>query len=757
MPSQPTTAAALAAPLDTLAERGVVYAAPAKGRRAQSALRQAAKERGIDIVEIDVAALSLVPGGVVRAMAAEFLGGAGPADEVFCRDAAGDGEGALAAWGRIRSGDASGEPDDPEFEASLRSEAEVRARILAAAGDLSPRLVIFRRAEALDDASARALRALLLGGAGAGWALIVPAAESGPAIGLLDSLRAVCDDDRVPVANLLEIPAGKKKKVGADDADADASSDDAPSLPSKGSSLELLAILSAAPVSVPAAVVGSATLSEYRGRPPRGGWEDLQGLLDAKAAALPGGAIRLRSKRPSPGVVRKADARALRDATAEVLPASDPTRGRLLAFLAAAAGGPDAVAYAIDAATDALARGEGEAAERLLAGAGLGAEAPLLRAQAARLRDDPVAAQRHAEAAVTAGEGLAAHFELAMATWRLGRTGPAQARFAVLADEAEALGAGSLLGFARYAQGMILAQEADHVGAAKIHGDAAKAYDAAGDDLGAARAFARRAVSMAKAGAPDRAVRELRLAMERASDLDDPRPAALDVRILMGVVFREAGSRDKARLALGLAAEKAQRHAAPDREAEACLLAARFHLEGMPARGAERGEALRDGREAAEAAIALARGAGLGALEADAESVLGELAWRSEDWDGASASLDRQALLWERARRPAKEVDVAIRRGRLAGRQGDWETAFRAGVAALTLASKRRLREQGAQAQLLRGEALENLGRGSEALEAFAEAQRVYVALGEGFEAQARAAEQRARQAITNAQEAARS
>ena len=504
-------------------------------------------------------------------------------------------------------------------------------------------------------------------------------------------------------------------------------------------------------MAVPADAVGSSALASYRGRSPRGGWEDLQGLLEAKAAALPGGSVRLRKRRPSPGVVRRADARALRDAVAEVLAADDPTRGRLLARLAAAGGGRDAASFSRAAAADALARGEAEAAEGLLAAAGPAAAAPLVRAQAARLRDDPATALRHAEAAVDAGEGLPALYELALATWRGGRTGPAQARFEALAEEADALDAQDVVGTARFAQGCILEEEGDFVGAARVHGDAAKAYDAAGDDLQAARAFARRAVAMAKAGAPDRAVRELRLAMERAPDLDDPRPAALDVRILVGVVFREAGSRDKARQALGLAAEKAHRHAAPDREAEARLLAARFHLEAMPVRGAERGEAMRDGREAAEAAVGLARGSGLGAVEAEAEAVLGELAWRSEDWDGASASLDRQAVLWGRARRPAKEVDVAIRRGRLAGRRDDWETAFRAAVAALTLASKRRLKEQAAQAQLLRGEALENLDRASEALDAFAEAQRIYSALGAGFEAQARAAEQRARQAIANA------
>ncbi len=752
MPSSPTTPAALLAPLDALSERGVLYAALGKGRAALSALKSAAGERGIEILEIDGATAGLVPGGTARALAPEFLGDGG--DEAFCRDAVGAGEGARDAWDRVRSG-SSGAVDDPDFEATLRSDAEALARVLEAAGELGPRLVILRRAESLDDASARALRSLLLGGPAIGWAVALAGADEGPATALVVALAEVCDDPRLPVAALMDVPAGKPKKAdptpeadGAGDG-ADAPEDGASPAP-EGSAGELLAILSAAPVPVPADAVGSAALAAYRGRPPRGAWEDLQGLIAAKEANLPGGAVRLRKRRPSAGVVRRADARALRDAVAEVLGEDDPTRGRLLARLAAAGGGPDAARYAVEAAEDALNRGEAEAAERLLLSAGPGAGAALLRARAARLRDDPASAQRHAEAAVDAGEGLPALFEVATAAWRSGRTGPAQARFEVLAGEAEARGAQDVLGTARFAQGCILEEEGDWVAAAKTHGDAAKAFDAAGDDIQAARAFARRAVAMAKAGAPDRAVRELRLAMERAPDLDDPRPAALDVRILVGVVFREAGSRDKARQALGMAAEKARLHAAPDREAEARLLAARFHLEAMPVRGAERGEAMRDGREAAEAAILLARGAGLGAVEAEAEAVLGELAWRSEDWDGAAASLDRQAVLWERARRPAKEVDVAIRRGRLAGRREDWETAFKAGVAALTLASKRRLKEQAAQAQLLRGEALENMDRASEALEAFAEAQRVYVSLGEGFEAQARAAEQRARQAIAN-------
>jgi tetratricopeptide (TPR) repeat protein len=613
-------------------------------------------------------------------------------------------------------------------------------------------LVLLLRPEECDDASLRALRSLLLGGEAAGWAIVVTSVDSGAMKVLIERVKEAAADDRLPSAALVMVPAPTRPDVAEADPVAAASASSAtPDEPEVGP--ELHSILSAAPVPLPADVVGAPSLAAYRGRAPRGGWEDLQVLLDTDVATLSGGLVRLRRRSGRPGVVRRADARALRDAVAEVLPEVDPVRGRLLAGLAAAGGGPTAAVFAIRAAVEALERGEAEAAEKLLVAAGPAAHAPLLRAQAARLRDDPVSAQRHAEAAVAAASGddvLPALLEVALATWALGRGAQAQECFEALAVEAEAREADDFLGLARFSLGRVLEEEGDFVAAAKIHGDAAKAFDRASDDLQAARAFARRAVAMAKAGAPDRAVRELRLAMERASDLDDPRPAALDVRILVGVVFREAGSRDKARQALGLAADKANRHADPEREAEARLLSAQFHLEAIPVRGSERGEALQDGREAAESAIRIARGAGLVALEAAAEGVLGELSWRAEDWAGAGVSLDRQAALWGRARRPAKEVGVAIRRGRLAGRQGDWETAFRAAVAALTLASKRRLKEQAAQAQLLRGEALENLERGGEALDAFAEAQRIYSALGSSFEAQARAAEQRARQSIAN-------
>ncbi len=253
---------------------------------------------------------------------------------------------------------------------------------------------------------------------------------------------------------------------------------------------------------------------------------------------------------------------------------------------------------------------------------------------------------------------------------------------------------------------------------------------------------------MGKAGAAERAMKELGLARERAADPEDPHPAVLDVRILMGVVFRDSGSRESARKALALAAKKAAEHADPLREADARLMLSRFFLEAIPVKGKERGEALRDGREAAEAVVRLARGMGRSDLEAEGEALLGELSWRAEDWTSALESLGRQQALWKAAGRAAREADVAIRRSRLAGRQERWQEAFEAANQALLLATRRRLPEQTAQAQLARSEALEKLDRAEEALAAVAEAQRILSGLGEAFAGQAAAAEQRARQLV---------
>jgi tetratricopeptide (TPR) repeat protein len=216
----------------------------------------------------------------------------------------------------------------------------------------------------------------------------------------------------------------------------------------------------------------------------------------------------------------------------------------------------------------------------------------------------------------------------------------------------------------------------------------------------------------------------------------------------MGLVFREAGSRDKARQALGLAAKVAGANAAPVQEAEARLHLARFYIEALPTQGKERGEALRAAREAADQALGLARALGRDDLEAGAEEVLGELSWRAEDWDEALASLERQQGAWRRAGRASKEVDAAIRSSRLAARREQWDEAFASANSALMQATRKRLPEQTAQGQMARAEALAGMGRKDEALAALTEAQRIFGSLGEEFAAQGRAAEQRARRLI---------
>ena len=223
---------------------------------------------------------------------------------------------------------------------------------------------------------------------------------------------------------------------------------------------------------------------------------------------------------------------------------------------------------------------------------------------------------------------------------------------------------------------------------------------------------------------------------------------ALDVRIAMGQIFRDAGDREKARQALALASKRAHAHCLADREATARLGLARFYLEAIPVRGAERGEALSGGREAAEAAIQLARGAGRPDLEAEAEALLGELAWRGEDWSGASEALDRELGLWTQAGNVGRIVDVALRRGQVAARQEDWKAAFSSANTALTQAQRKRLNARLAQAHVLRAEALQHLERKDEALNSLQEAQRLFGSLGEEYAAQAGAAERRARQLV---------
>jgi tetratricopeptide (TPR) repeat protein len=168
----------------------------------------------------------------------------------------------------------------------------------------------------------------------------------------------------------------------------------------------------------------------------------------------------------------------------------------------------------------------------------------------------------------------------------------------------------------------------------------------------------------------------------------------------------------------------------------------------MPAQGAGRGEALRDSRQAAEAVLTIARTLADHPLEASAEGILGELSYRAEDWDGALSSLSRQEQLWKDSGRIGEQVDVALRRARVAARCERWEDSLSAADSALALASRRRLHELAAQAQLLRGETLQSLAKGADALAAFSEAERLYSSLGPAFANQAAAASERARQAV---------
>jgi tetratricopeptide (TPR) repeat protein len=288
----------------------------------------------------------------------------------------------------------------------------------------------------------------------------------------------------------------------------------------------------------------------------------------------------------------------------------------------------------------------------------------------------------------------------------------------------------------------------DFVAAAAAFGEEARVLEHAGLSNGTARALARRAVCMAQAGATDQAIKELQRAAERLSGGEEPVSSVLESRMLMGRVFRFAGKREQAKKALAMAAETAALHAAADIEGQARLGLARLFLEGMPAQGAGRGEALRDSREAAEAVLKIARTLADHPLEALAEGILGELSYRAEDWDGALSSLSRQEQLWKSGGRVGEQVDVALRRARVAARCERWEDSLSAADSALALASRRRLHELAAQAQLLRGETLQSLDKSADALAAFSEAERLYSSLGSAFTSQAAAASERARQAV---------
>ena len=707
-------------------------------------LQELAVAEGLAWGEVSATSWGLLPDGVARGGVSGYLGAGVPADEPFCRDAVGEGAGAVAAWGRLvdRWAGDGGELELAPDDQGWRSCCEALARVLAAVGDVEPRALLARDAVAMDDGSVRAFASLLAGREAPGWTLILQ--QDGPPSPAIEQLTRT----------LARVPGAVVKRVEL----AAVAAADRPALPKRGSAVELLDVLGAAPVSLPAEVVGSEALSGFRGCSPRSGWLDLQGLLDAGRAIPDGPVLRLvgdwTPTTDAGSALAKADCRALRAAVVEVLDEDDPLLWPLVAELALAGGEAGGPALALAAGRRALDRGDVRTAIRWFdraAGSGA-AELPVLRARAARLAGAPDLARRITGEAlrgspasvVTAGLQL----EAGLAAADLDRTTAAKGHLEQAATLASASGELDILAAARLAHGRLLEGDGDFGTAARLLGEAAQACERSGAPRKAARAFAARAVCMGKAGAAERAMKELGLARERAADPEDPHPAVLDVRILMGVVFRDSGSRESARKALALAAKKAAEHADPLREAEARLMLSRFFLEAIPVKGRERGEALRDGREAAEAVVRLARGMGRVDLEAEGEALLGELSWRAEDWSAALDSLGRQQVLWEAAGRAGREADVAVRRSRLAGRQGDWKLAFDAANQALLLATRRRLPERTAQAQMARSEALEELDRGEEALAAVAEAQRILAGLGEAFAGQAAAAEERARRLV---------
>ena len=745
MPDLSAPLAACRPALRRVRDRGAVLLLEGDLGASTDAIEAAAEEEGLAFRAVRADVWGLLPQGVIRAGLPGYLGPGAPADPGFCADAVGDGHGATDAWGRLldrwsglEPGDASALPPDDE---PWRAEAEVLARVLAAIGDVEPTLLLVRDAGSIDDGSLRALQALLAGREAAGWAIAFELTGEAPAaIGALAEVIARIDPDAVARATLPE----------ADEADA-------PGLPKRGSAVELLDVLGASPAPLPVQVVGSKALAAYRGQPPRAGWLDLQGLLDSGRATLEGALLRLDGWTPTTGeggTVAAADCRAIREAVQEVLADDDPLRSVLAASLALAGHASDANELAVEAARGLLARGDASAALTWLGRARPGTPGiAALKARAHRWSGDAASARQVALEALKAepdgDDAPLLHLETALASIELDRRTPAERHLEQSSEKAGRVEDLFVLAAARLFQGRLLEEDGRFGPAAKLLGEAAQACERLGASREAGRAFAARAVCMGKAGAGPRAMKELGLARERAADSDDPHPAVADVRILMGVVFRDAGSRDSARKALALAAKMACEHADPIREAEARLMLARFFLEAIPVKGKERGEALRDGREAAEAVIRLARGLGRADLEAEGESLLGELSYRAEDWASALASLQRQEVLWRSIGRATREVDTAIRRSRLAGRQDDAKQAFSAANDALMLATRRRLPEQSAQAQLARSEALEALDRGQEALAAGAEAQRIFSGLGEAFAGHAAAAEQRARQLVS--------
>jgi len=749
--------------LDGCAERGALLVfEEACGDQLVDLLAAAATQRDLDFACVDAQVVGLRATGVLRAGVASFLGGGAathPEAGELIRDALGEGAGARAAWQRLRARWA-GQPQDGSSSGAAAgspwiAEAEVLGRILAGVGEVEPRLLLVRSADHMDESSARVLQVLLAGSAAAGWivALEGPLFSPGACDHLVAAMTRAHGDERFDCARLLHL-AGP---VAGDE--------DASGLPKRGSSVELLDILAAAGLPLPCAVVGSEALSRYRGTSPRSGWIDLDGLLDCGRAHSGEGMVFIAAASNAAddvaprSQVQAADCRALRAAVEEVLDESAPLRTTLVAALAARGEGDDAWSAALNAGRAALLRGEPQSASRYLddsarvaAGRG-GSELALLQSRARSAAGDPAGALRCAQDGLrVAGEGnphsAALWSEAGAAEERLDQTGKAAESFANAIKLCDGDTDPRDAARAKAGKARQLRAAEDFVAAAAAHGEEAQVLEQAGLRDAAGRALARRAEAMAQAGATDQAIKELGRAAERLSANQPPAAEVLEARMLMGRVFRFAGKRDQARKALALSAEAAQLHASADIEGQARLGLARLYLEGMPAQGAGRGEALRDGRAAAEATVSIARGLGDCALEAAAEGILGELSYRSEDWDGALQSLARQEELWEVAGRVGEQADVALRRSRVASRCDRPQDALEAADSALSLASRRRLHELAAQAQLLRGENLQAQGKGSDALAAFSEAERLYSSLGPSFKNQAAAASERARLAV---------
>lgn len=734
----------------------------ASSRVPEDAAREAAGSADLELVTVDAAVAGLLPFGVVRSAAADFLGGVGGSpDDGFCADAIGSGSGALVSWRALTAGWV-GQPITDDLSISLSGDemaapppaadtsvvdVELVRRVLAAVGETSPRLVHVRNAARLDGGSLAALRAMLAGGAHAGivWLLDGPIPTDDPVHRALEPAIRAAQDQR------FEGPGFATVTPPAPDAS------DAPSLPGRGSAVELLALLQAGGVPILEQMIGSASLAAYRGRSARSSWQDLEGLLVSGRARVEGGLVLVDAHgKPDPGPLGRADARALRCALGDCVAPSDPLFVALDPALALAGEAADAADASLAAGRAALRSGDAIAARRWLdATVGLrgrvSAEVALLRSEACRRLSEPESARRIAREALDSAQGLESielHLEVGLASQALGDEKSALAYLERAGTRGGEAGAFAVAGAAWIALAELHQSGGRHGPGAKAAAEAARSFEQGGDSLSAAQAFATRAMCIAGAGQADRAIKELKLAMERTPDPDDPRPGALDVRIAMGMIFRDSGSRDKARQVLGLAVKRATAHAIADRGAIARLNLARFFLEGIPTRGPGRGEALASGRESAEIAVQQARSLGRADLEAEAEALLGELSWRSEDWEGAAAALAAEETLWSSIGQQARVIDVALRRGRLAVRRERWDEALLAAGTAMNQAQRRRMQDRLAQAHLLRAEALEKMDRGDEALASLQEAQRIYGSLGEAFAAQAGAAERRARALI---------